>query len=189
MLSTLKNRSSKLTFLPVLFVNLLISGCAADYARGDFEQRISGSETISGLIVEVTSTGIELGGLTHHQTPADYAAMWMTIRYTPKIFTKQQLQHMENPPTLYLPEELIGIGYKEDEVKRDTTLLAGLLKSAMNYPWGKANRDELEAVQRFASRCGADFVLLGHIHTSHHTSDKSRSYANLLTILMAAGGQ
>jgi len=185
----LKNLTSSLTRLTVLFLFLYASGCATNHVHPEFEKRLGETKKVTGLIVQIESTGLERGGLKHTPLPEDEFAMWAALHAMQKLFTEQQLQQMGAEPTLYLPEELIGLGYRESAAERDTKLLAGLLKSAVSNPGRSVRGDELEAVQRLAVRSGGDILLLGEIHTSRHVSDESRSFANFLSILAAAGGQ
>jgi hypothetical protein len=189
MVRSLKTCGPKVILLPFFFVVLVTLGCATNHVHPRFQDRITGSETITGLIVQLESTGLEMGGLKHQQIPVDESAMWVAIRAMQELFTEQQLQDMGSTPTLYLPEELIGIGYKENEIERDTKLLAELLKTAINNPRSLAEGDGLEAVRRLASRSGGVIVILGDIRTRSHVSEQSRSFGQFLAILAAAGGQ
>lgn len=184
-----RNLTFRLTRLPVLLVFLYASGCATNHVHPEFGTRLDDTKKITGLIVHLESTGLERGGLKHTPLAEDEFAMWAALHAMQQLFTEQQLQQMGAAPTLYLPGELIGLGYQEDIAERDTKLLAGLLKSAISNPGRAVRGDELEAVRRLAVRSGGDIVLLGEIRTSRHMSDESRSFANFLAILAAAGGQ
>lgn len=185
----MKNLTFRLTRLPLLFVFLLASGCAANHVHPEFETRLSGAEKITGLIVRLESTGLERGGLKHMPLPEDESVMFVAMRGMQKLFSEQQLQQMGAAPSLHLPEELIGLGYEKSEAEGDTRLLASLLKSAVSNPRQLVRGDEMEAVRRLASRSGGDIVLLGDIRTRRHMSEESRSFGDFLAILAAAGGQ
>ena len=189
MFTHLKHLTLRFTRLPVLFVFLYASGCATNHVHPEFDKRIAETKKITGLIVQLESTGLKRGGLKHTPLHEDEFAMWAALNAMQKLFSEQQLQQMGAAPTLYLPEELIGLGYKKNEAEHDTKLLAGLLKSAVSNPGLSVRADELEAVRRLAVRSGGDILLLGEIRTSRHMSDESRSFANFLAILAAAGGQ
>lgn len=178
---------SRLRRLPLLFI-LLAAGCAANYVNPEFKNRADAAAKAAGLIVCIESIGLERGGLTRKPLPADESVMFVAMRNMQQLFSQRQLQRM-GAPRLYLPEDLIGLGYAQGEAERDTKLLKALLKSAINNPRQAAQGDQLQAVRRLASLTGADIVLLGEIHTRVHTSEKSRSMANLLAIFAAAGGQ
>ena len=178
-----------LTRLLVLLVFLGASGCATNHVHHEFDKRLTETVNITALMVRLESTGLEMGGLKHQQVPDDEYPMFMSIIAMQQLFTEQQLQKMGAAPTLYLPEELIGLGYKESVAKRHMTLLTRLLEAAISNPARPVHGDELEAVRELAVRSGGDIVLLGEIRTSQHMSEESRSFANLLAILAAAGGQ
>lgn len=177
------------TRLPVFFVLLVASGCATNHVHLEFEKRFTETKKITGLIVHLESTGLELGGLKHQQIPEDEYPMFMAMIAMQKLFTEQQLQKMGVAPTLYLPDELIGLGYEKSVAKCHVEMLTGLLESAVRNPARPVRGDELEAVRQLAVRSGGDIVLLGEIRTSQHMSEESRSFANFLAILAAAGGQ
>ena len=179
----------KVVRLLLLFVTPLLSGCASNHTHPNFESRLSGMEKITGFIVKLESTGLERGGLKHVQLSDDETVIFIAMRSMQKLFTEQQLQKMKASPTLHLQAELIGLGYEEGEVKRDTKLLAGLLASVIRNPRQPVRVDELKAVRRLASRSAGDFILLGDISIRRHISEKSRSLADFLSILAAAGGQ
>ena len=174
--------------LLVLLVFLGTSGCATNHVHHEFDKRLTETVNITGLMVRLESTGLELGGLKHQQIPEDEYPMFMIIIAMQQLFTEQQLQKMGAAPTLYLPEELIGLGYKENMARRHITLLTGLLEATIRNPARPVHGDELEAVRELAVRSGGDIVLLGEIRTSQHMSEESRSFANFLAILAAAGG-
>lgn len=178
-----------LTRLLLLIIILGASGCATNHIHLDFDKRLSETKKITGLMVRLESTGLELGGLKHQQIPEDEYPMFMTIIAMQQLFTEQQLQKMGAAPTLYLPEELIELGYEESVAKRHIELLTGLLESAISNPARPVRGDELEAARQLAVRSGGDIVLLGEIRTSYHMSEESRSFANFLAILAATGGQ
>ena len=175
--------------LPVLFVFLVASGCATNHVHLEFEKRLTETKKITGLIVHLESTGLELGGLKHQQIPEHEYPMFMAMMAMQQLFTEQQLQKMGVTPTLYLPEELVGLGYEESVARRHIDLLTGLLVSAIRNPARPVRWDELEAVRQLAVLGGGDIVLLGEIRTSHHMSEKSRSFANFLSIRAASCGQ
>ena len=178
-----------LTRLLVLFVFLSASGCATNHVHPEFEKHLTEAKKITGLIVRTESTGLKLGGLKHQQIPEDKYPIFMANIAMQQLFSEQQLQKMVAAPTLYLPEELIGLGYEESVAKRHIELLTGLLESAISNPARPVRGDELEAVRQLAVRSGGDIVLLGEIRTIYHMSEESRSFANFLSILAAAAGQ
>lgn len=184
-----KNLAFRLTRLPLLFVFLLASGCATNHVDPEFEMRLSGAEKITGLIVRHESIGLEWGGLKHVPISEDETVMYVAKRGMTKLFSEQQLQQMRTSPSLHLPGQLIGLGYDKSEAERDTKLLTGLLKSAISNPKKTIQGNELETVRRLASRTGGDIVLLGNIRINYHISEESRSFADFLSILAAAGGQ
>jgi len=172
-----------------LFILLVMSGCAVNYVQPEFEQRLSGLEKIIGLMVRLESTVFEMGGLKHKRSSKDELLMFVAIRNMQQLFSPQQLQQMGSPPTLHMPAELVALGYEEQEVIEDTTLLADVLKSVISNPNDPVQGIELVTVQRLAERSGGDIVLLGDIRIQRHASNESRSFANLLAIIAAAGGQ
>ena len=173
----------------ILFILLVMSGCAVDHVHPEFDQRFSGSEKVTGLMVRLESTAFEMGGLKHKRNPKDELLMIVAIRNMQQLFSPQQLQQMKSSLTLLMPAELVALGYEEQKVIEDTTLLANLLKSVISNPNELVQGIELVAVQRLAERSGGDIVLLGDIRIQRHASDESRSFANLLAIIAAAGGQ
>lgn len=175
--------------LAASLIILMVSGCATNYVHPEFETHFSGREKITGLILSVKTIGIERGGLSRTEL-AEYESLRFISIMIPKLFTAQQMQWMEaTPPEIYIPQELILLGYEQSEADYDTKLLSGALEKAITVPDQPVTGDELEAVRRMASRTGGDFVLLGEVSTIRHISDKSRSFADFLAILAAAGGQ
>lgn len=183
-----KCRVYRLAWLPMILALLAAAGCAANYVSSDFDKRVSRATKATGLIIRIDSVGLEQGGLKHRPLAADEVAVFVAMHNMKQLFSPQALQRL-GTPELHLPQELRKLGYSKEEAGHDTELLTALFKTALGSPRRAVTGEQLAAVRRLASRTGGDIILLGEIHTRIHTSEKSRSIANLLTIIAAAGGQ
>lgn len=184
-----EKKTLRLTQITVILIILIVSGCATNHVHPEFESHFSGREKITGLIVSDKTIGLEWGGLNRNEL-AEYESLWFMSFLVPKLITAQQMQWVKAaPPEIHIPPELTLLGYEQSEADSDTKLLSGALEKAVTDPEQPVIGEELEAVRRLASRTGGDFVLLGEVSTIRHMSDKSRSFADFLAILAAAGGQ
>ena len=151
------------TRLPVLLFVLVAAGCATNHVHLEFEKRLTETTKITGLIVHLESTGLELGGLKHRHIPEDEYPMFMAMIAMQALFTDQQLENLGAVPTLYLPEALTGLGYDEGVARHHLELLTGLLASAIRNPAHPVRGDELQAVRQLSTqscprRCAAKSI-------------------------------